>query len=352
MALAGGPAAPDDRSRPSRPAGAPSSSSDLTMAGSIMGTPAYMPPEQAGGQEVDERADVYALGAILYHVLGGTEPYHGVTSDEILAEVIARPPRPIAELAPSLPTDLGTIIEKAMARDASGRYPTAVELAEDLRRFQTGQLVAAHRYSRRELLWRFVARHRGPLSVAAAALAVVAVIATVSVRRIIAERDRAESAGQAAARRADDLALSQARSLVDRDPRAALGLLASLPPDAPPAVWRAAHLTATDARLRGIPRVLHGHGRPVHAVELSRDGRRMVSADKQQIRVWNLEDGTSRELAEQPSGISTMVLSPDASRVATTSIDGVVRILVDARRPAARVARPRRTGVDGELPRR
>ncbi|MFY0572964.1 serine/threonine-protein kinase [Cystobacter fuscus] len=67
----------------------------LTRVGTVMGTPAYMPPEQAAGQAVDERADVYALGAILYHLLAGTRPYEGNTSDQVLAKVVSGPPGPL-----------------------------------------------------------------------------------------------------------------------------------------------------------------------------------------------------------------------------------------------------------------
>jgi tetratricopeptide (TPR) repeat protein len=163
-----------------------------TAVGSVLGTPAYMPPEQARGQSVDERADVYAIGAMLYHVLGGVAPFDGKTAADVLAAVTAGPPTPLAERQPGLPRDLDAIVARAMARAPADRYPTARELAEDLRRFQTGQLVGAHRYSRRQLLWRWVKRHRGAVAVAVIALATLATVATVSLRRIFAEQRRTE----------------------------------------------------------------------------------------------------------------------------------------------------------------
>src|SRR6185436_18722971 len=84
----------------------------LTLHGSVMGTPAYMPPEQARGSSVDERADVYALGAILYQLLAGACPYEGESSVEILRQVQAGPPEPLATRQPGIPEDLLTIVNK------------------------------------------------------------------------------------------------------------------------------------------------------------------------------------------------------------------------------------------------
>ncbi|MBA3457575.1 MAG: serine/threonine protein kinase [Deltaproteobacteria bacterium] len=139
--------------------GLATSSSEATD-GMVMGTPSYMPPEQAEGDAVDERADVYALGAILYHVLAGVRPYAGRDAPATFAAVIGEPPAPLATLAPTAPAELVTIVNKAMARSAGDRYPSAKQLADELAKFMTGQLVGSHRYSRRELAWRWVRRHR------------------------------------------------------------------------------------------------------------------------------------------------------------------------------------------------
>src|SRR5205085_4543208 len=141
------------------------------------------------------RPDVYALGAMLYHVLGGGSPYHGMRGAEVLAAVRARAPE---ALPAEVPHELRAIAERAMARAPADRYPTARELAEDLRRFQTGKLVGAHSYRARELARRWLRRHRAPVAVAAVLLGVLAVLAVVSVRRIVAERDAAARAGAAA----------------------------------------------------------------------------------------------------------------------------------------------------------
>ena len=134
-----------------------------TATGAVVGTPSYMSPEQAAGLAVDPRADVYALGAILHYVLAGTAP---------------QPATPLASLEPRLPPDLLAIVDKALAADAARRYPSAFELADDLKRFAGGQLVAARSYSALTRGGRFVARH--PVAVALAAAALLAAMAALA----------------------------------------------------------------------------------------------------------------------------------------------------------------------------
>ena len=167
---------------------------DATIAGAVMGTPAYMPPEQARGEDVDERADVYALGALLYHVLAGVPPYRG-PAEVVLALVCEAPPPP---LPAGVPAELVTIVGRAMARDPDRRYATARELAEELRRFAAGKLVATHAYSAWQLLARWARRHRAVLLASAIFLTALAVVSTLAVLEIVSERDRARSQRAAA----------------------------------------------------------------------------------------------------------------------------------------------------------
>jgi serine/threonine protein kinase len=147
-------------------AAAPSPDPELTRHGAVLGTPAYMPPEQAAGERVDARADVYALGAMLYQTLSGTPPAAASDRD---GQRTYHAPAPLATLEPATAPDLLAIVAKAMAMDPVDRYPSAYELAEDLKRFQTGQLVAARAYSALERARRRLGAHR-----TAAALAVAA----------------------------------------------------------------------------------------------------------------------------------------------------------------------------------
>ena len=175
-----------------------------TEVGKIVGTPAYMPPEQARGHAVDPRTDVYALGAVLFHVLAGRPPISGRTTDEVLARVIAGPLPSLGSTQPDVPADLLAIVAKAMAFAPADRYPSARELADDLRQFQTGQLVGAHRYSFGQLARRWLRRHRTAVTVAAACAVMLVVIAAVAIQRVVHAETVAQTArGTAEHDRAD-----------------------------------------------------------------------------------------------------------------------------------------------------
>jgi tetratricopeptide (TPR) repeat protein/tRNA A-37 threonylcarbamoyl transferase component Bud32 len=178
---AGGTEAPPD----------PSVDAGVTLAGQILGTPSYMSPEQARAEVSDVRADVYALGGILYHVLAGVAPYRGISGDVIRA-VASGPPPALVSRCPDLAPDLLAIVDKAMARDLDQRYASAADLAADLRRFQTGQLVSAHRYTARSLLGRWVRRHRAAVIIAAVALAGLTAGGAFAVANVVAARDDAQ----------------------------------------------------------------------------------------------------------------------------------------------------------------
>ena len=162
----------------------------ITRVGAALGTPAYMPPEQAAGKVVDERADVYSLGALLYHVLAGRAPYRGASARDLLRQVIAGPP---ADLPASLPADLRAIVRKAMRPEPAERYPTAKEMADDLRRYSTGQLVSAHVYSAGALARRWLRRHRAAVTAAAALLVLASAGGAASVAGIVKERNVARA---------------------------------------------------------------------------------------------------------------------------------------------------------------
>ncbi|MEP7120303.1 MAG: protein kinase [Byssovorax sp.] len=305
----------------------------LTLHGTVMGTPAYMPPEQARGSDVDERADVYALGAILYHLLAGTCPYDGETAGQILRSVHAGPPAPLGARQPGIPEDLVTIVTKAMARDRAARYPSARELAEDLRRFQTGQIVGAHSYSRGELLRRFGRRYRAALSVAVAAIVVLTLLGAVSVRRIMAESTRArekqasaEEAEHRAMERADDLTLVQARAAVERDPNQAIGWLKTLSPGFQR--WPVARLIAADARAGGIATVLRAQPGAVNDLSFSPDGKLLVTvSDDHSVQLWDPASPTSGRLfAGHTDEVWAAAFSPDGSHVVSASKDRTLRI--------------------------
>jgi hypothetical protein len=107
----------------------------LTITGEVVGTPAYMSPEQAlGEREVDERSDIYSLGAVGYVMLAGREPFAGVSSDELLYRRLRHDPPPLRTVAPSVPEDLAAVVMRCLARDRALRWASARELREALGR--------------------------------------------------------------------------------------------------------------------------------------------------------------------------------------------------------------------------
>ena len=166
---------------------------DETGLGRVVGTPAYMPPEQARGTNVDTRVDVYALGAVLYHVITGKPPYDGDQSERDTVElVLAGPCSPVDELEPQTPIDLVTIVNKAMAREPTDRYSDAGEILEELKKFQAGQLIAARNYTKSELVRRWFFKHRLIVGIVAMAVVAIAVVGSVSISRILHEKRKEE----------------------------------------------------------------------------------------------------------------------------------------------------------------
>jgi tetratricopeptide (TPR) repeat protein/tRNA A-37 threonylcarbamoyl transferase component Bud32 len=172
----------------------------MTMDGAVVGTPAFMPPEQAEGriEDVDKRSDVYAIGTLLYQLLTGQAPYvkrgARMSPHAVLAAVSMGPPNPIHELDASAPEELQAICEKAMARDRGKRYGSAEELAEEVQRFLSGHVVQAHRTGALIEMKKWIARNRAVAATAAASLALVAGLTAFFLHSIAGERDRAVSA--------------------------------------------------------------------------------------------------------------------------------------------------------------
>jgi tetratricopeptide (TPR) repeat protein len=168
-----------------------------TQTGEVMGTPSYMAPEQATGntREAGPLADVYALGAILYTLLTGQPPFQAASSFETIQQVIAREPVAPGRLQPKIPRDLETICLKCLHKDPRRRYPSALDLAEDLRRFLDGEPILARPVGAWERLRKWARRRPAVAAlIALTALAIVGLPAGLAWHnlRLSAERDYAK----------------------------------------------------------------------------------------------------------------------------------------------------------------
>ncbi len=134
--------------------------STLTAPDTILGTPAYMPPEQAFGNPVDRRGDVYSLGATLYQLVTGHPPFEGDSPLEILRQVTSEEIASPRKLNRRIPKDVETIILKSMERDLERRYATAQEMAEDLGRHLEGRPIRAVPAGWATRAWKLAQRHR------------------------------------------------------------------------------------------------------------------------------------------------------------------------------------------------
>jgi eukaryotic-like serine/threonine-protein kinase len=185
-----------------------SNESDVTLEGSVLGTPAYMAPEQMRGEAVDQRADVFAIGAMLWQLCALPKvPQKAHIRQRMLRRA-------------GIDKDLAAIINKALDPEREGRYPDAGALAKDLKAFKSGARIAARDYSLLAMLAHWTRRHRTLALAATTVLAIVIIGSSLFVRNIAIERDRAD-------RSLDELTLKHAQLLLTTDPSAAIDVLAS-----------------------------------------------------------------------------------------------------------------------------
>ena len=314
-----------------------------TPTGNIVGTPAYMAPEQAAGKrsELGPAADIYALGVLLYELLTGRLPFQGETTLETLQKVVDTEPTPPSRLHPRLPRDIETICLKCLEKDRWKRYGTALDLADELRRFQDGKPILARPVRAAERLLKWVRRKP---TLAALAATILMALLTVSVGstwfsvQLQGERDGLRQALLFAetSRYAMQIDGAQRELLAGNFSR----------------VESLLHATHSDLRHwehrllesahRRSQHVFHGHSGPLTCVAVSPDGRWLASGSRNpasggELLVWDLQlRRVAKEFSAPVGAVHAVTFHPKGKLLAAAGAAGLSLIEVDTWKPLPR----------------
>jgi eukaryotic-like serine/threonine-protein kinase len=327
--------------------------SDLTQSGAILGTPAYMAPEQASGKRgsVTTSTDVYGLGAILYALITGRAPFGGTTAFDTLEQVRERTPKPPRSANPRVPRDLEVICLKCLEKEAGRRYASADALGEDLTRWLTGEPIAARPVGNAGRLWMW--SRRNPVLASTAGLAVISLafvtllsllyagqqmqLADATARFANEQRERANERNQAAASLSMALAtreLERGQAACERG-ETGLGLLWMVESLRTAAAARDADLQrvalANISAWRNMQprlRVVFGEPRKAFSVAFSPDRRTVLTGSCSAGVARLLDTASGLPLGNRialEGGIEAVAFDPDCRSVLILGHDGVVR---------------------------
>jgi hypothetical protein len=358
----------------------------LTATGAVLGTPAYMAPEQANGRakEIGPAADVYALGAVLYECLTGRPPFQGPTPLDTILRTISEEPVPPRQRRPRVPRDLDTICLKCLEKDPRRRYRSALALADDLRRHLRHEPILARRTGIWERTVKFARRQ--PLLATLLVFASLGIILGMAQTALFSWNNPLSKINFTAPPQRPPAGANPPRLVVPAAPRPEVirkvlpasqhrlwclafspdgHALAAADEDGAVFFWpdpftgaglvssvlkghddgiRALAFAPDGARLatggedravkvwdtatRKVRHTLTGHRRRVFAVAFSPDGKALASAgDDEEVRLWDPATGAAlRQLREHTDSVYGLAFSPDSRLLASGGHDGTVII--------------------------